>query len=331
MNILIIGGTRFLGKALVEEAAGRGYRVSLFNRGQSNPDWFPEVERIRGDRNVDLSALANRSWQAVIDTCGYFPRQVRTLLAALGSSVQHYTFISSISVYADFSQPGLAENSPLTVLADPNVEQISGETYGGLKVLCEQTAEAALPDKLLTIRPGLIVGPHDLSDRFTYWPKRVAKGGEVLCPDSPRWFTQIIDVRDLANWTMDLVAQGVTGVFNATGPDRPLTFGEVLETSREVTDSDARFTWASAEFLAENGVEPWSELPLWLPGPENAGADQVSIDKALAHGLAFRPLEQTIRDTLAWEAGRPKEHQWRAGLDPTRENELLRRLRTLQS
>jgi 2'-hydroxyisoflavone reductase len=331
MNILMVGGTRFLGKALVEAALKQGFRITLFNRGQTNPDWFPEVEKIRGDRNHDLSALENRSWDAVIDTCAYFPRQVRTLLAGLGNAIGHYTLISSISVYADFSQPGLVEDSPLAVLADPEVEQITNDTYGGLKVLCEQFAEATLPNKVLTIRPGLIVGPFDLSDRFTYWPARVAKGGEILCPDSPDWYTQVIDVRDLAGWTLDLATAGVTGIFNATGPDYRLTFGDVLETSRKVSGSDAWYTWASTDFLLENGVEPWSQLPLWLPGPENAGADQVNIAKSLAHGLSFRPLEQTVRDTLAWEASRPQDHPWRAGLDPDRERELLQKLHSTRN
>jgi 2'-hydroxyisoflavone reductase len=327
MDILIIGGTRFLGRALVQAALRSGHQVTLFNRGQSNPEWFPEVEKIIGDRNLDLSELYNRRWQAVIDVCAYYPRQVRTMLAALGSSFDHYTLISTISVYADFSLPGLTETSTLANLSDPGIEEITGETYGALKALCEQAAEETLPGKVLIIRPGLIVGPFDISDRFTYWPVRVSKGGEVLCPDSPEWRTQIIDVRDLAHWTLEMVEVNATGIFNATGPAKPLTFGEVLETSQKLTNSDTRFIWASAQFLLEQKVEPWSELPLWLPGPENAGADQVDIQKAIDHGLTFRSLQETIRDTLAWEATRPEGHPWRAGLDLIRESDLLQKLK----
>jgi len=323
MEILIIGGTRFLGKALVEAAVGGGHRVSLFNRGQSNPDWFPNIEKLVGDRNQDLHALAGRTWQSAIDTCAFFPRQVSSLLKTVGGAIEHYTLISSISVYSDFSQPGLVETSPLATIGDITIEEITGETYGPLKSLCEQTAQQLKPSKSLIIRPGLIVGPFDPTDRFTYWPARVGRGGEILCPDSPNWFTQIIDVRDIAEWIIHLVEQGVTGVFNGTGPDYPLTFGKVLETSRAVTGSNAHFTWADPHFLLDHRVEPWSDLPLWLPGPENAGADQVDIQAALSTGLTFRPLAETISDTLAWETTRPSNHPWRAGLSPEKETELL--------
>jgi 2'-hydroxyisoflavone reductase len=326
----MIGGTRFLGKALVEAAIERNHQVTLLNRGQSNPQWFPEVEKITGDRNLELGMLANRRWQAVIDVCAYLPRQVRALLTTLGDSIQHYTLISTISVYADFSQPGLDEQSPLATISNPDIEEITGETYGALKVLCENAAEAGLPGRVLTIRPGLIVGPFDVSDRFTYWPVRVSKGGEVLCPDTPEWRTQIIDVRDLASWTLDMIEKEQIGIFNATGPAQPLPFGEVLETSRRLTNSEAYFTWVDTQFLLDQKVEPWSDLPLWLPGPENTGADQVSIEKALRYGLTFRSLDETIRDTLAWEATRPAGHAWRAGLDSTREAELLDRFKSQQ-
>ncbi len=328
MEILIIGGTRFLGKALVEAALVRGHQVSLFNRGQTNPGWFPEVEKLHGDRNQDLSALNGRSWQAVIDTCAYFPRQVQSLLEVLDGRIKHYTFISSISVYADFSQPGLDEKSPLATIPDPAIEEITNETYGALKALCEQAAESRLPGQSLVLRPGLIVGPFDPSDRFTYWPVRVARGGEVLAP-FPDWNTQVIDVRDLAEWNIRLVEQGVVGILNATGPAEPLSFRSLLETCRQVSRSQASFTWVEPEFLLNNGAAPWSELPLWLPGEENAGADQVSIQRALEQGLVFRPIETTVRDTLAWESTRPADHPWRAGLSAEKEAELLQAWRNL--
>jgi 2'-hydroxyisoflavone reductase len=327
MNILIVGGTRFLGKALVEAAAERGHTISLFNRRQTNPDWFPKIEKLQGDRNQDLSAMIGRRWDAVIDTCAYLPRQVLYLLEVIGRGIDHYTFISSISVYADFSQPGLNEDSPVATISDPAIEEITDETYGALKVLCEQAAENALPGRVLTLRPGLIVGPFDPTDRFTYWPVRVARGGEILVPDSEVWNTQIIDVRDLAEWNINLVEQGATGIFNATGPAQPLTFGRLLKISQDVTQSDARLIWASPQFLLDRGIKPWSDLPLWLPGPENAGADQVSIQKALAASLTFRSLEKTIRDTLAWEHTRPPDHPWRAGLTSEKETELLNTLK----
>jgi 2'-hydroxyisoflavone reductase len=328
MDILILGGTRFLGKALVEAAVAAEHNVSLFNRGISNPDWFPEVEKIHADRNEDLSLLTDRRWQAVIDTCAYFPRQVDRMLRFLNGNIEHYTFISSVSVYGDFSQPGLDEGAELATTDDPEAEQVTGENYGALKALCEKTAETHLPGKCLVIRPGLIVGPYDPTDRFTYWPARVARGGEILAPDSPDWLTQIIDVRDLANWILRLVEKKATGIFNATGPAQPLTFGKLLETCQAVSHSPAQFIYLPTEFLFKQNVQPWSELPLWLPEPEYVGMDQVSIHKALTNGLEFRPLTDTIRDTLAWQANRPADYQWRAGLSAEREAQLLADWRT---
>ena len=327
MKILIIGGTRFLGKAIVEAAIARGHTITLFNRGQSNPDWFPNVEQLRGDRNLDLSALVGRHWDAGIDTSAYFPRQVRILLDTIGGQIDHYTFISSISVYADFSQSGLNEDSKVATIANPDIEEVTGETYGALKALCEQAAEKALPGRVLTIRPGLIVGPYDPTDRFTYWPARIARGDDILAPDSGDWVTQIIDVRDLAEWNIHLVENRITGIFNATGPAQPLTFGQLLDNCQKISQNDGRLIWASNQFLLDHGVQPWSELPLWLPGLEDAGANQIDIQKALDASLSFRPLEETIRDTLAWEGARLSDHPWRAGLSPEKETELIKALK----
>lgn len=325
MKLLMLGGTVFLGRHLVEAALERGHEVTLFNRGQHNPELFPEVEKLRGDRDGNLSALEGRRWDAAIDTSGYMPRVVQQSARVLADAVEHYTFISSISVYARFDAPGLDENTPVATLDNPHVEEINGETYGALKALCEQAAEEARPGRVLALRPGLIVGPHDPTDRFSYWVQRVARGGEVLAPGQSERQVQIIDARDLAEWNLRMVEQGQTGVFNATGPDGVLTMGGLLDTCKAVTQSDASFTWADEAFLLEQGIAPWQELPLWMPGSE---ADlrsvlQVSIARATAAGLRFRPLADTVHDTYTWLTSRPTAHEWRAGLTSEREADVL--------
>ena len=328
MKLLILGGTVFLGRALVEAALARGHEVTLFNRGQHNPDLFPHVEKLRGDRDpsvgAGLDALKGRTWDAVIDPSGYFPRLVRASAELLADHVAHYTFISSISVFADFKTPGMDEAAPVGKIADETVEQITGETYGPLKALCEQAAARAMPGRTLTIRPGLIVGPHDPTDRFTYWPVRIARGGEVLAPNRPDYVVQIVDVRDLAEWNIRMVEAKQVGVFNATGPDYPLTMGRVLSESKAVTGSDATFTWVSEEFLQQQGATPWTEVTLWLPEKGNEGFSTVNVGKAIGAGLTFRPLADTIRDTLAWDAARPADTVWRNGIKPEREEAWLK-------
>jgi 2'-hydroxyisoflavone reductase len=330
MRILIIGGTRFLGRALVGSALARGHRLTLFNRGRSNPDLFPQVERLTGDRLVGLEPLQGQEWDAVIDTCGYEPAAVRLSAGLLAGAVHRYVFISSISVYADMSRPGVDELAPLARLPEGAGEEFQMEHYGPLKALCEQAAEQAMRGRALTIRPGLIVGEYDPTDRFTYWPWRIAQGGDVLAPGKPTHLTQFIDARDLADWIIRMVEQEAAGVYNATGPGRPLAMGELFEACLAVSGSAARLHWVPETFLLENGVQPWSELPLWLPEsePEYAGMDQADIRKALAAGLTFRPLEDTLRSTLAWANSRPAGHEWRAGLAREREAELLARFRT---
>jgi 2'-hydroxyisoflavone reductase len=326
MKLLILGGTVFLGRSLVESALARGHQVTRFNRGQHNPDLYPDVERLRGDRDGGLDALRGRRWDALIDPSGYVPRVVRASAELLADAVEHYTFISSISVYPHFRSGGVDESAPVDTLEDPTVEEISGGNYGPLKALCEQAAEQALPGRALVVRPGLIVGPHDPSDRFTYWVHRVAQGGEVLAPAHADWHTQIIDVRDLAEWTLHMVEQRQIGVYNATGPAYDLTFGQVLDTCRAVSASDARFTWVSEAFLLENAVTPWSELPLWIPQSDldMLGFSDVSCAKAIAADLTFRDLATTVRDTLAWDSARADGTAPRAGLAAEREAELLR-------
>jgi 2'-hydroxyisoflavone reductase len=332
MKLLILGGTVFLGRYLVEASLARGHELTLFNRGQHNPELYPDVEKLRGDRDGDLALLRGRHWDAVIDTSGYLPRVVRASAELLAEATEHYTFISSISVYPYFRSLGLDESAAAGTLDDPTIEEVNGESYGPLKALCERAVEQALPGRTLVIRPGLIVGPHDVSDRFTYWVRRVAQGGEVLAPAHPGWHTQLIDVRDLAEWTVRMVEQKQIGVYNATGPEYELTIGQLLDTCRTVSGSDARFTWVSEQFLAEQQVGPWIELPLWIPqsDPDMLGFSDVSCAKAIAAGLGFRDLALTVRDTLAWDAGRLEQAdapaqalQLRAGLSREREQALL--------
>ena len=323
MKILVLGGTVFVGRHLVEAALTAGHTVTMFNRGETNPGLFPGVETIYGDRTVDLRGLAGRKWDAVIDTAGYVPRVVRMSAEFLAASVVHYTFISSISVFAGFRDRGMDESAPVGRLEDPITEEVTGDAYGPLKALCEDASEAAMPGKTLIIRPGLIVGPHDPTDRFTYWPARIATGGEVLAPVGPECETQLIDVRDLAEWTVRMVQAKATGVFNATGPATPLTLGEVIETCREVSRSDAKPVWVPEEFIKEMGISPWMDLPLWVGASEEmAGFAAINCRKAIAAGLTFRPLRETVADTLAWDGQRASLPR-KAGLSPENETAAL--------
>lgn len=338
MKILIFGGTIFLGRYLIESALARGHEVTIFNRGQHNPELYPEVEKLRGDRRADLAALKGRHWDVVIDTCGYVPSEVRKSAEQLSRAAEHYTFISSCSVYASFNLAGTDENAPVSRITDEQLseaEQIDtgerataltyGAAYGALKALCEQTAEEAMPGRVLSVRAGLIVGPHDYSDRFTYWVHRVAQGGEVLAPGRPRRRVRVIDVRDLAAWIIRMAEMRQAGIYNATGAEDNLTMEGLLNECRTVSRSDATFVWASEEFLLEQQVRQWSEMPLWI-SEEHNGIFAINNDKAIAAGLTFRPLSETIRDTLAWDATRSSNAEWRAGLTPERERELLKSL-----
>lgn len=323
MHILIIGGTVFVGRHLVEQAVVRGHTVTLFNRGRSNPGLFPEVEHLVGDRSGDLHALAGRTWDAVIDTCGYHPRDVRATVQALAAHVGRYLFVSTLSVYADDAPAGVTENSPVATLAsDVESAVAAGADYGPLKALCEQEVLQAMAERALIVRPGLIVGPYDRSDRFTYWPVRISQGGEVLAPCEPDVPVQFIHAGDLAAWMLAGVEQGLSGVFNATGPEKLLTLGEVLDACRVCAPSDARLAWVHEDFLLAHNVAPYIEMPLWVPSAY-VGFNRVDCGKAVAHGLHFRPLLDTISDTLDWHATRPTDTTLRAGLSPEREAELL--------
>ena len=320
MNILILGGTIFLGRHLVPAALERGHRVTLFNRGRHNPELFPEVEKIHGDRATDLDLLKGRTWDAVIDTCGYIPRVVRASAEALKDAVGHYTFISSISVYSDNSKPGMDESAPVGRLEDETVEEVTGETYGPLKALCEQGMQEIMGGRGLNIRPGLIVGPDDPSDRFTYWPLRAARGGEILAPGDPEAPVQIIDVRDLAEWTLSMVEQGKSGDYNATGPDYTLTMRAILEECVAASDVPAGLTWVPDEFLLRHNVGQWMELPLWIADDESTkGFSRTDCSRAIGDGLTFRPLSAIVADTLAWARKLPADRAPRAGMAPERE------------
>lgn len=325
MKVLIIGGTVFLGRALVESALDRGHEVTLFNRGQHNPNLYPDVERIRGDRATDLGTLEGRHWDAVIDTCGYVPRITRLSAQALRESVDLYAFISTLSVYPDFTVMGIDEETPVGTLDDPTTEEITGQTYGPLKALAEAAIEEVMPGRTLIIRPGLIVGPHDQSDRFTYWPVRVARGGDVVAPGRPERTVQFVDVRDLADFTLTLVERGATGIYNVNGPETPVAMGPLLETMRAVSGSDARFVWVDDETLGREGVGAWVEMPLWFPEEQMPGFFAFDIRKARAAGLTFRPLADTIRATLDWALTRPGGYEPRAGLAPEKEVAILTR------
>jgi nucleoside-diphosphate-sugar epimerase len=323
MRVLILGGTLFLGRHLVESALERDDEVTLFNRGRTSPGLYPEVEELRGDRHAgDLEALRGRSWDAVVDTSARVPRWVRDSASLLADNVGQYTFVSSASVYSDTPLPGTDEQAPVHRLEDESVEEItSAEVYGGLKVLCERAAEVALPGRALHVRAGLIVGPYDPTGRFTYWVHRIARGGEVLVPEPREQPVQLVHARDLADWMLAAAERGEAGVFNATGPESPLTMEELLEAIREETGSEAQLTWVAERSLLDRGVEAWSDLPLWLApatNPESASFLALDVSKAVAAGLRFRPLGSTIRDTLEQAETSPE-----AGLDPGRERELL--------
>jgi 2'-hydroxyisoflavone reductase len=323
MKLLVLGGTQFLGRHVVEAALARGHEVTIFNRGQTHPELFPGVDRLVGDRDGGLEALAVGEWDAVVDTSGYVPRIVRQSAELLAPRVGRYLFVSSISVYADVSQPGVDEDSPVGQLEE-ETEVHRGPAYGPLKALCEQAVEEVYGDRATIVRPGLIVGPWDPTGRFTYWPARIAAGGDVLAPEPRDAAVQVIDGRDVADFIVLLLEDGVPGTFNATGPEEPLRFEEVVEECRRVADSDARFVWAPSEWLVEQGVQPWMELPLWLgPDPDYAGHSRIDVSRGIIAGLRFRPLERTIADTLEWYRSGDAPIDPPAGLDRAREQELL--------
>ena len=320
MRLLVLGGTVFLGRHLVEAALREGHEVTLFHRGRHNPGLFPDVEKLHGDRDGDLGALAGRRWDAAIDTSGHAPGAVSASAGLLAPAVDHYSFVSTLAVYAGFPRvPDLDEDAPLCPPVDQPAKPTPA-TIGPLKAACERALAATMPGRSLVVRAGLLVGPHDPTDRFTYWPRRVACGGEVLAPSSPGLRVQVIDARDLAEWILEGALAGRTGTYNATGPAQPLTLEELLHACRAESASDASFTWVDDRFLLGAGVKPRMELPLWAPGAP--GAATVDCRRALAAGLRPRSLAETIRDTRAWDRARG-DAPLRAGIAAERESQLL--------
>ena len=330
MRLLVLGGTKFLGRAVVEDALARGHEVTLFNRGETNPELFPEAEKLRGNRDGDLGALSGRSWDAVVDPSGYVPRVVRASAELLRDAVGHYVFVSSVSAYADPLAAAFDEEAPLKE-PEWESEEISGH-YGGLKVACEQVVEEVFGGRSASVRAGLIVGPNDPTDRFTYWPVRVARGGEVLAPGRRGRQWQFVDVRDLGAFVVRLAEARIGGAFTVTGPVPATTAAEVLETCRAVSGSDAHFTWVDEAFLLEHEVGEWMELPLWLSEQgQFAHMLDADVSRAVAAGFETRPVGGTVRDTLEWARTRDGCGAGTAamggtqgvGLDPERERELL--------
>jgi 2'-hydroxyisoflavone reductase len=330
-TLLILGGTGFIGPHITDAALARGWKVTHFNRGKRKPEGIAGVEHLSGDRDGQLDALKGRKWDAVIDNSGYVPRIVRQSAELLAPNVGQYVFVSSISVYASLASPQ-DENSPVAKLKDETVEKIDGETYGGLKALCEQAVERALPKRSTIVRPGYIVGPLDPTDRFTYWPVRVARGGDMLAPGTPADPIQVIDARDLAAWMIGLVEARHLGAYNAVSKPRQFTMGGLIEASLKLTKADTKVTWVPEDFLQKQlGEDP---LPPWAPmAGETAGASLTSVDRALKTGLTIRPLEDTVRDTLAWHATRPADRQakLRSGLAPEKEATVLAAWRDVQN
>ena len=322
--LLILGGTGFIGPHLTEQALARGFKVTHFNRGRRNAE-VEGVETLVGDRKGQLDALRGRSWDAVVDNTGYIPKFVRMSADLLAPNTGYCLYISSISAYASFTKPN-DESSPRGVLANPDEEQITNDTYGPMKALCEDYVRQAFGARSSIVRPGYIVGPLDPTDRFTYYPVRVARGGEMAVPGTLSDPIQVIDVRDLASFMLDLVERRVDGHFNAVTPAGALTMGGMIDTCKRVAGADTRFTWIDEDFLAsvlkpeEMNFAPWGPMR----GKE-AGASLTGISRSIAEGLRSRPLDQTVRDTLAWHASRPAERQaqLRSGLSPEREAQLL--------
>jgi 2'-hydroxyisoflavone reductase len=325
VKILIIGGTRLLGRHIVESALGRGYEITLFNRGITNPDIFTDIETIHGDRDGGLGPLKGRKWDTVIDTSGYFPRVVSQAVDLLRESTDTYVFLSTVAVYDDLSQLGLKENAPLATTDDPTFEEIVGESYGALKALCEKSVRKAFKKRALIIRSGLLVGPYDPSDRFSYWVNRIARGGRVLAARPKNFQVQFIDARDLAGWILDMAAGKKSGTYNAIGPGQKTTMEIFLKEINNILGNKAKLVWVNKRFILDNGVKHWTDLPIWIADKKEVGMLAVDNAKALKAGLTFRPFDKTVIDTLKWLKTRPKGYRWKNGLSIKREKELIKK------
>jgi 2'-hydroxyisoflavone reductase len=327
LRVLILGGTGFIGPHIVNALREGGHQLTLFNRGKRNPGLFKDVETVLGDRDGKVDALKGRDWDAVIDNSGYVPRQVKLTADLLKGHTQQYIFVSSISAYGDLAKIGIDEDHPVAKLKDASVEQVTNETYGGLKALCEQVVMTAYGKQGTIFRPSYIVGPGDTSDRFTYWPVRVSRGGVMLAPGTPKDPIQFIDVRDLADFGRVCVEHRVGGTYNLCNQPRAVSMGQLLETSKSISKSNASYQWANEAFIEKHKLLESGEIPIWSPttGSEAGGA-LISCERAVKKGLKFRPLQTTVADTLAWHAKRPaaEQQRLRAGLTAEREAELLK-------
>ena len=323
MKILVIGGTQFVGRHFVAAALGAGHEVTLFHRGKTNPGLFDGVEEVFGDRRTDIEKL-DGSWDVVVDTCGYIPKDVDISAKHLKGKVGRYVFVSTTAVYRELSKEGIDERGYLKTLEDPELEELNRSTYGPLKTECEARVTAAFDHDVFIVRPGVICGPWDATDRFTYWVSRVGRGGEVLAPEDPGAKVQLLDARDLAKWMVASIEKGRKGIFNATGP--VMSFEEMLEACRRATGSDAEFMWVSRKFMEATEIDEPSKMPLWNPEAKDrkAGIFAVDSSKAYAAGLECRPIEESARDVWEWiEAD--AEHPWTVGLDLLEERQLLDR------
>lgn len=331
LKVLVLGGTKFLGVHVTQLAVQRGHTVTLFNRGKTNTDLFPELEHLKGDRDAQLDSLKGRQWDAVIDDSGYVPRHVRLSAELLAPNVKSYLFVSTISVYASMAKPN-TEDSPVGTIADETIEKVTDESYGPLKALCEKAALTAMPGRVAVVRPGLIVGPWDPTDRFTYWPARAARGGEILAPGGRGDRIQFIDARDLAAFMLHLVESQTVGTYNAVSPPGMFTMGDLVSSSITAADTLAKPTppphavWVPADFLEQQHVQAWSDMPVWIPASgEDAGGSETSVARASHAGMTIRPIQPTVHDTLAWHLQRPAEERAKlhAGLTAERERTVL--------
>lgn len=322
MKILILGGTKFLGRHLVVAAQEKGHDVTLFNRGETNPNLFQDIKKLKGDRDGHLDALRGQKWDVVIDTSGYVPRVVSQTASLLENAVDHYIFISSISVYKDFSYVNMDEEAPVGKLEDENVEDVQ-QYYGQLKALCEKEVLSIFGQRALVVRPGLIVGPYDSSDRFTYWVHRFSMGGDVLIPGKPNRHIQFIDARDLSEWIIRMAEQRVSGTMNATGPETALAMVDFVQELVRTIPNAGHPVWVEDRFLSSKQIDEFIELPLWISEHTGwPGFLDVNIDRAIQHGLTYRPLRETIVDTLNWNQQR-NPNELLAGLTLEKERQLL--------
>lgn len=322
MKILVLGGTRFVGRHFVNAALARDHEVTLFHRGKTNPGLFPGVEEIYGDRLKDIEKLVGE-WDVAVDTCGYFPRAVQISADHLRDRVEQYMFISTVAVYRDFSKKGLDETDYLKTLEDPTVEEVNESTYGPLKTECEGVVTGIFPKRSFIVRPGRIAGPYDPTDRFTYWVHRIGVGGEVLAPNGASEAIQLIDAADLAQWLVSCIESRECGIYNAAGPT--LSFEAMLQACRRATDSDATFTWVSKDFMHQIEIDTEAKMPLWNPDATGRTAGYYAVDSSRAEkkGLRYRSMEETARATWKWIEEHVEDHDWRVGLDLLEEREML--------